>query len=408
MKKNNVNHADRDHAILSPSSMKTASICIGGIYMSKDIEEVPSPYAEEGTKAHEIAEYHVGRQFKLKTPAIRVKDYDADMALYGKAYADYLQDTLNEILEDYPPPVTVTHYVENRVGFSDLIWGTPDYYCIIEIPLLEEVIMFFSDYKYGMGVKVDAEDNEQIKTYCACVAKDYYEKTGKKVQTFHTSIYQPRVDEDNPASYYLYTFDEIVSWGREIKRLEKHYKSIKTDEDALDLLSAEGLDHCRFCKFKTMCPEFKKETESKSLVVLTDAEPLIPDPTTLTTEQLVNIFKVKKPMETYLSDVEHLLLQRGLKGEDIGDLKVVEGQTRRSWIKDEKLVHDVLKANGCKRAYRKSLITLGEAEKQIKNGKEVLAEVTTMSIAKKQLTTKDDKRPEILGTKALDLLTTLN
>jgi hypothetical protein len=188
---------------------------------------------------------------------------------------------------------------------------------------------------------------------------------------------------------------------------ENHDIKDKSDADAIKLLNAEGLDHCRFCLYKPWCPEFAKEVENKTLIVLNNAEPLLPDLNKTPTEQLVKMFKAKKAIETCLKDAEHILLTRGLKGEDIGDLKVVAGQSRRKWIDDEKKVYAVLKANGCTRAYRKSLITLGEAEKQIKNGKEVLAEVTIKSEPKNQLTTSDDKRPALSGTKALDLLTTI-
>lgn len=413
---NNANHSERDHAILSPSASKANHKCIGGAYLSQNIEGVDSEYAEEGSEAHEVAEHCAGKKLAIKTPKIKLSDYDDDMILYGKAYAEFIVDEVDNAIELIGESIgkTVTrqnclikHFIEGRVKFSDLTWGTPDYYCIIEIPKYNYVAVILCDYKYGRGVMVDADNNEQVKTYCVCIAKEYYQKTKTKIDTFFTSIYQPRVDLDNPSSHHIYDWKEITDWAIERTAVEKKFLSIQSDEEAKTKLNAEGLTHCRFCNYKPWCGEFAKEVENKTLIVLNSAEPLVPDIDKAPTDVLIKMFKAKKAIETCLKDAEHVLLQRGIRGEDIGDLKVVAGQARRKWISDEKQVCAVLKAHGCKRAFRKSLITLGEAEKQIKNGKEVLAEVTFKSEPKNQLTTSDDKRPAISTTKALDLLTTI-
>ena len=50
-------HADRDHAILSPSSAKQWINCTPSALLAEAAGSRTSVYAEEGTLAHEIAEY---------------------------------------------------------------------------------------------------------------------------------------------------------------------------------------------------------------------------------------------------------------------------------------------------------------------------------------------------------------
>ena len=50
-------HAERDHAILSPSSAKRWINCTPSALLAEAAGSKTSVYAEEGTLAHEIAEY---------------------------------------------------------------------------------------------------------------------------------------------------------------------------------------------------------------------------------------------------------------------------------------------------------------------------------------------------------------
>lgn len=44
------------HALLSPSSAHRWCSCPGSVALTKDLPNVSSPYAEEGTRAHRLAE----------------------------------------------------------------------------------------------------------------------------------------------------------------------------------------------------------------------------------------------------------------------------------------------------------------------------------------------------------------
>lgn len=317
------------------------------------------------------------------------KKYDEDMNFYADGYADFLV----EVAKKFKPERV---YLEKKFGFSDLIWGTAD--CLMVKKDKAAII----DYKYGKGVEVDPNDNEQLLTYAACLHKLY----GFKLEKVYAFIYQPRVG-DSPYAKAVYEKKELDEFCKQLMTIQSNY--IKMKDKVIPLaLCAEGLDHCKFCPAKSKCPEFKKEAEKKILVKIDSIEPKIPSVDELTLQQKINIFKVKKSIEKYLSDVEHSLLVAGMKGEDIGELKIVEGRSIRKWADDEAAAEG-LKALGVKDPYRKSLITLGEAEKLIPGKKKEVAEkikpLVTYTTPKKQLALPDDKRAAIGFTSVRELIT---
>lgn len=51
-----VNHTDRAHALLSPSAAERWIHCTAAPLLERDVPDTGSPYAEEGTRAHELCE----------------------------------------------------------------------------------------------------------------------------------------------------------------------------------------------------------------------------------------------------------------------------------------------------------------------------------------------------------------
>ena len=86
------------HALLSPSSAHRWINCPGSVGLIKDIPEVMSEYALEGSAAHILAQYcledkndaakHVGRMYAVK---------EIDAYLIEKEMADYVQVYLNSV-----------------------------------------------------------------------------------------------------------------------------------------------------------------------------------------------------------------------------------------------------------------------------------------------------------------------
>lgn len=252
-----MNHSDRAHAILAPSSMDRAMTCLGGIILSEGLDE-ESVYAKEGSLAHEIAE-ELGKA-ALEDPLrqISIEKYDSQMIYHGREYASFI----SRCIKNFKP--TSTPKFEQRVHFSKLIWGTADFFALRARTKYEYDLLFI-DYKYGKGVKVSPENNSQLKTYIAAFVKEFSKEVDAKLRKAYTFIYQPRIPSDKPYSRHDYTGEEIEEWSDKLIELEKKY--VKAKKNPEEYIDATGLKHCFFCplrKNKT-CTAYMDEKRKKHI-----------------------------------------------------------------------------------------------------------------------------------------------
>lgn len=139
------------HAELSPSSAVRWMTCPGSVALCQGVTEAPSPYADEGTDAHELAAIclttntnaadHLGRVMELGHKV------DADMARHVQTYLDYVREVVagtgGVLLVEQRLPISGITGEADAHGTSDAVILTDD-----------EVIVI--DLKYGMGETVDA------------------------------------------------------------------------------------------------------------------------------------------------------------------------------------------------------------------------------------------------------------
>jgi len=127
-------------------------------------------------------------------------------------------------------------------------------------------------------------------------------------------------------------------------------------------------DGCTYCRAKGACPELRRHINSEALILLEDHPIQIPRVTDLTIQQKVNIFKVKTLLLSYLEEVELSLFQDFENSVDVPELQIQAGKSVRKWTDDEDYVANLLLAEGIE-PYRRSLITITEAEKSLKKRK---------------------------------------
>ena len=98
--------------------------------------------------------------------------------------------------------------IEEKLDFSKWVpegFGTGD--CVI----IADDVLHIIDFKYGLGVLVDAEENPQMMCY-ALGALDTYEYL-YNIQTIRMTIFQPR--RDNISTYEI-SRDDLMKWAEEI------------------------------------------------------------------------------------------------------------------------------------------------------------------------------------------------
>lgn len=398
-------HRKRDHAALAPSASKRWLTCPGSFVASENVDSKVTEAALEGILAHEWAE-KLRKACKDKDPNVyanmllRLENEDEDMAYHIDNYIEFL-DHLKETFhtEDF---TDYEEYLEQKVSFTQNIWGTLDFACVRSKKVRRKKVYqaIIADLKYGRGVYVSAEDNTQLIIYLLCL-EEYLEVRFEKAWAY---IYQPRIPKDKPYEQLVLTRGYLEEWRRKIKAGENRCLGMK--EGLLPLEYKAG-DHCRFCPAQAIpwpnssgCPTFRAHVQAGDLKLLDESNLPIIEKAPI--EALVALSKRKKEIIHFLQNVDHYLLMEGLKKRNIGDLKIVEGQSHRKWNEDEAEVANSLKELGVQ-PWRKKLITIGAAEKLV--GKKKIDHLTTKPPGKLQLALPEDLRPLAkLGRDSLALL----
>jgi hypothetical protein len=373
------------HAIYSPSACYRNLSCKGSIALIKHygIKGKPSKFAEEGTLAHDwikkaLETIHDMKHFDFtQIPDEEMREHVQNYC----AVIGQLNTSFRKVMKG------VAHFVEQKVKFDDAFWGTADYVLTGYNKTNGQPEAVICDFKYGRGVEVDAEDNEQLLCYALCLQKQLQKDFAK----VHCFIYQPRTP-GNP----------LARWSVDVTTLNGAYISVvKNKRDCLDLVGKPieeieanlcAGDHCRFCPAKLECIAFKERLNSTQLKILDDI-PSVPQIGALTLEQKVAIFNLRKPMKNFIDEICDSLLQDAIKGTEIPGMKIVEGVRRRKWVDNVDTVGAKLTELGVSNPFKKSLIGIGEVEKQVGKGK--LDDLTELPPAKYQLVPVEDKRAAI-------------
>ena len=149
------------HALLSASASERWLKCPPSAKLCAQQEDKVSSYAQQGTDAHELCRHLVetalGRP--SRDPTRELAYYDAEMQEAAEGYRDFVVEQIEEAKELCKDPLVC---VEQKLDFSkwvELGFGTGD--CVIVADGLLHVI----DFKYGLGVLVEATENSQLKCY---------------------------------------------------------------------------------------------------------------------------------------------------------------------------------------------------------------------------------------------------
>lgn len=158
------------HALLSASASHRWLNCPPSAKLSAEADNQSSPYAQQGTDAHALCEYKVlaalGRD--SPDPTEDLDYFDQEMADCTDEYCSYVMEQLQEARKYCKDPEVL---VEQRLDFSRWVpegFGTGD--CLI----VADKVLHIIDFKYGLGILVDANDNPQMMCY-ALGALDIYD-----------------------------------------------------------------------------------------------------------------------------------------------------------------------------------------------------------------------------------------
>lgn len=360
------------HAYLSASASHRWLSCPPSAKLCADVNDEASPYAKQGTDAHELCEYKVLHALgeDVKDPTENLDYFDTEMEESTDEYCNYVLEQYEKAKQLCKDPKVL---VEQRLDFSKWVpdgFGTGD--CLI----IADKVLQIIDFKYGLGILVEAENNPQMMCY-ALGALDTYDGI-YDIESVEMTIFQPRRDN---VSTFTISKEELLKWAEEFLA-----------PTAQLAYNGEGEyhagDHCQFCKVKATCRE--RAAYNMELAAY-DFE----EPATLDDSEIADILPRIDDLVAWANDIKEYALQQAMSGTEYKGFKVVEGRSIRKYTDDAAVAATVENA-GYDPYERKVLgITAMTSLLGKKKFEELLGGMITKPPGKPTLVPNSDKRPAL-------------
>ena len=231
-----------------------------------------------------------------------------------------------------------------------------------------------TDLKYGQGVAVSAEENEQMAIYARSWLEqewdDQHSLTDDMV--FELAIYQPRIREGDKISVWTLTWAELKEFTDNIERIAKKIIA------GIDETFRPSPEACRFCPMKKPakgppCAAYTEWTGASQAIVFSDVNPkdVMTDLRQFDEATLRRIAANRNKIKTFVDDVYKAFYGEAVNGKIPEGFKLVRGKGSRSWedpqkaqdflevvfgdeahtepkLKTPKAIEDMMKAHGMK------------------------------------------------------------
>lgn len=378
------------HAVLSASAAKRWLSCPPSARLEEKLKgifgEKSSPYAEEGTQAHAVAELKLRRangeinEFSYKAQREQLGAIPKEM---DRATDDYADIVLGKFYAAQKVSEDAKLLVEQRLDFSPWVpsgFGTGD------AVIVSDATLEVCDLKYGKGVRIVAQDNPQARLYGLGAINALGELYG--FAHVRNTIIQPRVNED-PVTEETLTREELEAWGESIRpAAELAWKGLGEYKPG---------DHCKFCAARALCAARAAEA-MRGFTHGFAAPGLIDD------ADIPGILEVADIAESWIRDVRAYARNQALRGQQWAGWKLVRGRKgNRAWKDEEAVREQLIRAGYTEEQYAvHKLRPPGEIEKEL--GKQafsaLVAKYVTQAEGALNLVPESDKRIEFAAADA--------
>jgi hypothetical protein len=291
------------------------------------IENIESPYALEGTLAHELSEIELKKHFGF----ISKEDYKTRLAeieeneLYNDEMPEFVDVYVSHCIEQVEYYKSICAHVEISIEDKiDLSKYIPDGGGSNDFVIIADNFIVVIDLKYGRGVSVSAVDNSQLKLYG--LGSVFKHRLSYNMDKIILTIVQPRTY--NISSFEL-TVEALEDWA-----------DTEVVEKAKIAFAGEGElnpgSWCKFCKFKPKCRAIYDQNQA---IMLKD----FGDPSELTEEEIRKVFEKSDQIISWVNSVEALVLDRLMKKENFDGYKLIKGRSIRKFASPEKVIEKLEK-----------------------------------------------------------------
>ena len=312
----------KKHALLGASSSARWLVCTPSARLEAMFPDEQSPYAAEGTIAHDLAESILRHKLEGKK-APKLDDYSTEMIEAVNRYVDICEEKVNEARARSSDAEAM---IEARLDFSRWV---PEGFGTGDMVIVADGILEVIDLKYGKGVPVSAVENTQMRLY-ALGAYDVNEFL-YDIKTVRMTIVQPRLDSVSTDEMSL---EELLDWGEDVKPIAQR------------AFNGEGectpCDYCNFCKARHTCRALADTCLATFYKNGGKLNPLLTD------REVSDILAMKDLISKWIKGVYDFAYEKALSGEkQWPGYKLVEGTSRRT-ITDPEAVAQTLLDNGYK------------------------------------------------------------
>jgi hypothetical protein len=356
--------------IVGGSTAKRVMNCPGSVTLSATVPPKPSSkYADEGTLLHDVI--------------AKVLDQGQPPAFYlGTTYEGITltEDLIDRklapalaALDEIDPGHAMVFVAEARFGFGDLIPGVFGSTDMLGKLNGRAIVL---DWKFGDGVMVSPEENEQLLFYAAAAMR-----TPETAWAFADTTEVELIIVQPPY---------IKSWTTTVERVRQFESDL-----VVAVKRAQGPnaafklgDHCRWCPAKAVCPLM---TGAVDRAVKTQVN-------ALDANAIAVFLNQADLIEQWLSDVRGLAQTMIETGAGVPGWKMVPKRATRQWINEDDASAALTAVGlGCEDIFVEKIVSPAQAEKLLKKTKQVLPDGLTVAVSSgNTLAPESDPRPSAL------------
>ena len=328
--------------VVGGSTAKRVINCPGSVALvAKMPPQAESKYAAKGTLLHNVISEYLDAD---DTPI---------QAFVGRTYGSEVvtEEDVEEKLRpalaalgEIDPGFDMRFVTETQVEFEGVkalegVFGNADLVGRIG----ERAIIL--DWKFGDGVMVEAEENEQGLFYAAAAKKTsglYWALNG--TSEVEIVIVQP---------------PHVRRWVTTWKRVDQFERDLIAAVKLAQMADAPTVlgDHCRWCTAKPICPQMTGAVDRVTHTALATVNP----------EQLANALALADRLEDFIADARKLAQERLEKNMPVPGYKLVPKRATRQWANESKAEQALMMAGlTADDIYKRELLSPAQAEKVAK------------------------------------------
>ena len=311
--------------------------------MEKGLPDELSEYNREGTCAHAVSECRLANWLDASRDPADEKTVDGYTEFFNpefdefvRQYVDWVQVKIQEVWAQYGVENTVV-LLEQRLHFAQWV---PEGFGTGDVVILVPGKVFVIDLKFGQGVYVDGEDNEQLKLYALGAWGTY--NALYDFDEVEVWIHQPRKDNVSGETISVHDISGLLTWAQELIVPRAAIAWAAYNGDRREASFSPGT-HCNtgFCKARFTCA-----ARARYHLELADRPYALDEPDHLGVEEMEEITVRADPLARWAKDVSRYLLEQADLGKvKLVNFKIVEGRSNRV-IMDEIAAAQKLMSNG--------------------------------------------------------------